>query len=90
MPIPSGEPTTPPPPTTGQLLDSLGVTLDLGDGDIVPDAIVVAKVVEADGSVKVAIGSSEATTWLDELGLVTAASDIVRQPYMQTGGGTTT
>jgi hypothetical protein len=63
----------------GELLDSLGTTLDIDDGDMVTDAIVIAKIVLPDGRVSLGIGKSESTTWLEQLGLVYAAADIIRQ-----------
>jgi hypothetical protein len=63
----------------GELLDALDVTLDLEDGDMVTDAVVLAKCVTADGQVNLLIGKSDATSWLEQLGLVYAAADIIRQ-----------
>jgi hypothetical protein len=62
----------------GPILDGLGVTIDLAEGDLVSDAVVVAKVVDSDGNVAVALSSNESLSWLDELGLISAASDVVR------------
>lgn len=64
---------------TGELLDALNVTLDIDDGDMVTDVVILAKNVMADGEVSLIIGKSEATSWLEQLGLVYAASDIIRQ-----------
>jgi hypothetical protein len=66
----------------GELLDSLGVTIDLADGDMVSDAIVIAKTITAEGEVGLVITKSEATSWIDELGLMAAAQQI-----MQCGSG---
>lgn len=60
------------------ILDGLGVTLDLDDGDLVANAIVLAKVVGSDGQVGLVISDDTTTTWLDQLALVTAAQDILR------------
>ncbi len=62
----------------GPVLDGLGVTIDLADGDLVEDAVVLAKVVDASGGVTLSISSSEAQSWLDQIGLVTAARDLLR------------
>jgi hypothetical protein len=67
----------------GPILDGLGVVIDLADGDLVADALVIAKVVSDDGSVSVSLSTSDAMSWLDQLALVTAASDVVRRPYEQ-------
>lgn len=62
----------------GPILDGLGVSIDLADGDLVSDAVVVAKVVDGDGNVSVALSSSESASWLDQMALLVAGSDIVR------------
>lgn len=64
----------------GPILDGLGVTIDLADGDLVENAIVIAKVLGPDGGVTVSLSSSESMSWLDQLGLLVAGSDVVRQP----------
>ncbi len=68
----------------GPVLDGLGVTIDLADGDLVEDAVVLAKVVDADGDVTLSISSSEGQSWLDQLGLVTAARDLRRHSAYET------
>jgi hypothetical protein len=67
----------------GQLLDTLGVEQDLEDGDLISDAVVVTKVVDANGRVSLGIASSESCSWIDQLGMLTAASDIVRGGYQR-------
>ena len=62
-----------------EILRNLGVTIDLGDGDLVANAVVVSKVVGDSGEVGVVISNSEGTSWLDQLALITAASEILRQ-----------
>ncbi|AXH89422.1 hypothetical protein [Micromonospora aurantiaca] len=67
----------------GPILDGLGITLDLGDGDLVASAMIVAKVVRADGQVTLLIEDSEGMTWLDQYGLIAAASDLIRSPSFE-------
>lgn len=63
----------------GQIIDAEGVCFDLDDGDLVAGVVVLAKVVSAaDGSVSLGYGSSESSTWLDDLGLITAAAQLVQ------------
>ncbi len=64
----------------GPILDGLGVTIDLADGDLVSDAVVIAKIVDTDGNVTVSLSSNETMSWLDQLALLVAGSDIVRRP----------
>ncbi|WP_328545453.1 hypothetical protein [Streptomyces europaeiscabiei] len=65
----------------GQLLDSLGVTLDLDDGDMPVDAHLLVKVVKADGSVSLVKGASESLDWITVLGMLTAALHIENSGY---------
>ncbi|MFJ9101284.1 hypothetical protein ACIRJM_22785 [Streptomyces sp. NPDC102405] len=66
----------------GQLLDSLGVTLDLDEGDMPVDAHVLVKVVKADGSVSLVKGASESLDWITVLGMLTAALHIENGGYI--------
>lgn len=70
----------------GELLDALNVTLEVDDTDMVTDAIVIAKNVMANGEVSVIIGKSESTSWLEQLGLVYAAADIMREGGYERAG----
>lgn len=66
----------------GQLLDSLGVTVDLEDGDMPVDAHVLLKVVKADGTVTLIKGVSESLDWITTLGMLTAALHIENNGYV--------
>ncbi len=61
----------------GDLVDRLGVHLDLEDEDMVTDLIVTAKVSRSDGTVTVVTGRSEACSWYDQLALSNMGADIV-------------
>jgi hypothetical protein len=61
----------------GPILDGLGVTIDLENGDLVEHAVVLAKVHLAGGGVSVALSDSDGMTWLEQLGLIAAAQQIV-------------
>jgi hypothetical protein len=56
----------------GQLLDTLGVTADLDDGDLVTDAHIILKVIKADGETTLVKATSEALDWITALGMLTA------------------
>ena len=62
----------------GELIDSLGVLADLADDDMVTDVVVISKVVQSDGQVAISVETGEATTWFDQLALITAAVQIER------------
>lgn len=55
------------------IVESLGVTLTLEDDDLVTDAVLIAKVVEADGTERLALTWSDGMSWVTRYGLLTAA-----------------
>ncbi|MBJ6623493.1 hypothetical protein [Streptomyces sp. DHE17-7] len=63
----------------GPILDGLGTTIDLDDGDLVASVFVIAKIVEADGDVSLALASSEGLSWVEQNGLLASAQQIVNQ-----------
>jgi hypothetical protein len=66
----------------GQLLDTLGVTIKLDDGDMPTDAHVLLKVVKADGTVSMVKAVSESLDWIASLGMLTAALQIENDGYV--------
>lgn len=63
----------------GPILDGLGTTIDLDEGDLVASAFVIAKVVEANGEVSLALASSDGLSWIEQNGLLASAQQIVNQ-----------
>jgi len=61
----------------GPILDGLGVTVDLDEGDLIESAVVLLKTVDSSGGVGVVIADSAGMDWLGQLALVTAAKSIV-------------
>lgn len=70
----------------GPILDGLGVHLTLEDGGLVAAAMVLAKTVDSDGTVGLVIADSEGMSWLDRLGMVAAAKDIIGSGSYETRG----
>jgi hypothetical protein len=66
----------------GQLLDSLGVTVDLDEGDMPTDAHVILKIVKGDGAVSLVKAASESLDWITTLGMLTAALEIENGGYV--------
>lgn len=66
----------------GQLLDSLGVTVDLNEGDMPVDAHVLLKVIKADGTVSLVKAISESLDWISLIGMLTAALSIENGRYI--------
>jgi hypothetical protein len=63
-------------------LAQLGLTLDLEEGDIVSDAVLIMKVHKPDGTVIVSGRSTDGTDWVTRRGLIAAAEDIEREGYV--------
>jgi hypothetical protein len=63
----------------GPILDELGVTLDLADDDRITEVLVIAKSTNlANGDVALTISVND-LDWIAQLGLLSAASQIVTQ-----------
>lgn len=65
----------------GQLLDALGVTVDLDEGDMVVDAHVLLKLVKDDGTVSLVKAVSETLDWITLVGMLTAALHVENNGY---------
>ncbi|MBQ1163490.1 hypothetical protein KBZ21_36460, partial [Streptomyces sp. A73] len=65
----------------GQMLDAIGLTADIDEGDMAMDAIVILTVIKADGSVHLEKGRSDAVDWVTALGMVTAAQAVENRGY---------
>jgi hypothetical protein len=63
----------------GPILDGLGTTIELDDGDLVASAFIIAKVVEPNGDVSLALASSDGLSWIEQNGLLASAQQIVNQ-----------
>ncbi|MBW3663559.1 MAG: hypothetical protein KY469_10705 [Actinobacteria bacterium] len=57
----------------GELIDSLGVETELDNDDLVAAAVVLLKVIEPDGQVRLSIAWSEGMSWLERVGMVAVA-----------------
>ncbi len=62
----------------GGLIASRGVKLDLDPGDLVSDIVIIAEVITDHGPT-IALGTSDGTSWIKQLGMITAADSICRQ-----------
>jgi ethanolamine utilization protein EutA (predicted chaperonin) len=66
----------------GELLDALGVTIDLDEGDMPVDAHVLLKIVKADGTVSLVKAVSESLDWITLVGMLTAALHFENNGYI--------
>jgi hypothetical protein len=62
--------------TLGQTIDGLGCTPTFEAGDLVADAVVLMKVIEPDGTVRLSITWSDGLGWIERLGMLRAAEHI--------------
>lgn len=61
----------------GGIITSLGVTGEnITDTDLPAAAVVLMKIVSADGKVRLWMGYSDGMSWIERLGMLTAANDM--------------
>ncbi|GAA3153631.1 hypothetical protein ACFQ0X_43630 [Streptomyces rectiviolaceus] len=70
----------------GPILDGLGVSLEVDDGDLIASAVVILKVLDKDGDAALALATSEGLSWIDQNGLLASAQQIVNQGAVLTKG----
>ena len=72
--------------TVGQILDTIGVTADLDDTDLVSSAVVVLSIlVEGDSNPRLCIASSEGQSWIEQAGMLRLAERIASEPPAEEG-----
>lgn len=57
----------------GPLLDGLGVTSQLDDDDLVESAVVLLKVIEADGEVRISVATTPGVSFIERIGMLRIA-----------------
>jgi hypothetical protein len=70
----------------GPILDGLGNTLELEDGDFVVSALVIAKVVDKNGEVSLTLSTSDGLSWIDQHGLLASAQLVANQSEIGRNG----
>jgi hypothetical protein len=60
----------------GIIIDGLGCSASLEEHDLIADAVVIMKVIEPDGSVRLSIAWSDGMSWIERLGMLRAAEHI--------------
>ncbi|MFF6931495.1 hypothetical protein [Streptomyces californicus] len=70
----------------GDILDGLGVALDMDDGDLIASALVIAKVIDADGDAHLAMMTSDGLSWIEQNGLLASAQQVVSQRHVDRKG----
>jgi hypothetical protein len=62
----------------GTSLDHLGIEVALEEGDLIASAVLISKIIKPDGTVAIAISDSDGMSWVEQLGLLAAAKEIIR------------
>jgi hypothetical protein len=57
----------------GPILDGLGASIDLDDGELVESALVITKIVADNGEVLLGMYGTDGLSWLEKMGLIEAA-----------------
>lgn len=66
----------------GQIINNLGCSAEtLAEGVMVSDAVVLLKCVHPDSSVTLLMAHSDGMSWIERLGMLTAAGKIETQDY---------
>lgn len=65
----------------GQLLDTLGVTTELDEDDMVSEVFAILKVVQADGSIAISIATTDSLDWINRSGLLHSALELTEGHY---------
>jgi hypothetical protein len=65
----------------GDLIDSLGVTHEPREGELACDAIVILKIIDAEGDVALRIRYSESSNWIERIGMLRAAEQLELPPF---------
>ncbi|MFI0897739.1 hypothetical protein [Streptomyces sp. NPDC020983] len=60
----------------GDLLDSLGVTATIDEGELVASAVVLLRVIQQDGAERLSLVHSDGQGWTERLGMLHAATAV--------------
>jgi hypothetical protein len=69
----------------GDVLNSLGVTADIGDGELVASAVVLLRVIDDDGRERLSLHHSEGQGWLERVGMLRTAEAVEVGEVTQSG-----
>jgi hypothetical protein len=63
--------------TLGQVIDELGITVTLEDGDLISDVVVLSEVLKADGTKSLVISEANFANWLKTEGMISKAYKVI-------------
>lgn len=64
----------------GDVLDSLGIEATVSEGELVAGAIVLLKVIDADGDTRLSVSHSDGLGWIERCGMLRVAEQIESDP----------
>lgn len=68
-----------------EIIAGRGVTLDLDEGDVVTEVVVLCRVEQREGETTLGVAVAEGTSWIDQVGLVRAADSLLANNWERTG-----
>jgi len=69
--------------STGDFLDSLGLKVELDDGELINGAVLLLETVDADGESSLQIQESDTTNWIKKIGMLQAALTVCLAEFGQ-------
>jgi hypothetical protein len=66
----------------GDVLDGIGIEATLGDGELVAGAIVLLKVIDVDGDVRLSLASSDGLSWIERAGMIHVAETMEARQHV--------
>jgi hypothetical protein len=70
----------------GQILDAQGLRSSIRDGELIDGAVVILRIVEADGTRRVGVSWTDGLDWIVRRGLIETALDCERATNFESDG----
>ncbi|MFG3048126.1 hypothetical protein ACGFZR_24740 [Streptomyces sp. NPDC048241] len=70
----------------GDLLNALGIAATVKEGELVGGAVVLLKVIDADGDVRLSLAHSDGLSWIERAGMVRIACSMEERSHTQHDG----
>ncbi|MEV8395590.1 MULTISPECIES: hypothetical protein [Terrabacteria group] len=71
----------------GDVLDGLGIRATVGEGELVAGALVLLKVLEADGATRLSMAYSDGLGWIERAGMLRVAETLETSSTLGLAGG---
>lgn len=60
----------------GDLIDGLGITARMDEGELISGAIVLLKVIDKDGDTRLSLAHSDGLGWIERVGMLRVAESV--------------